>query len=101
MAEKNIKSRIIHKHDIEANWLKAVNFIPKQGELIIYDVDDMYPYSRMKIGDGISNVNSLPFANQNFENVQVTAVILEAADGRKFRLTVDIDGSLDTEEVEG
>ena len=38
MSEKTLNNiRIVHKHDIEANWLKAENFIPKQGEIIIYD----------------------------------------------------------------
>ena len=63
MAEKNIKARIVHKHDSELNWLKAVNFVPMQGELVIYDPDDMCFYSRFKIGDGITNVNDLPFAD--------------------------------------
>lgn len=27
--EKNMSTRIIHKHDTEANWNKATNFIPK------------------------------------------------------------------------
>ena len=62
MAEKNIKTRIIHKHDTEENWNKATNFIPKQGELIVYDNDSIYDYERFKIGDGITNVNDLPFA---------------------------------------
>lgn len=61
--EKKIKTRIINKHDIENNWLKAINFIPKSGELIIYDPDDTYEYPRVKIGDGINNVNTLPFIN--------------------------------------
>ena len=59
--EKNINSRIINKHDAEANWNKATNFIPKQGELIIYDIDDNYNYERFKIGDGKTIVSSLPF----------------------------------------
>lgn len=59
--EKNINSRIINKHDTEANWNKAINFIPKQGELIIYDIDDNYNYERFKIGDGKTIVSSLPF----------------------------------------
>ena len=62
MAEKKIKSRITHKHDIEENWLKATNFTPKQGEIIIYDIDENNETIRMKIGDGTTNVNSLPFA---------------------------------------
>lgn len=64
MAEKNFKSRIVHKHDTAANWNKATNFIPKQGEIIIYDKDSTYSYERFKIGDGITNVNSLPFADE-------------------------------------
>lgn len=61
MSEKTIKSRIVHKHDLESNWLLAVNFIPKQGELIIYDIDDTHAHERIKIGDGVSNVTALPF----------------------------------------
>ena len=59
--EKHINSRIQHKHDIEANWKKATTFIPKQGELIIYDIDGNFGYERVKIGDGITNVSTLPF----------------------------------------
>ena len=62
MAEKNFNARIVHKHDTEENWNKAINFIPKQGELIIYDKDSIYDYERIKIGDGVTNVNVLPFA---------------------------------------
>ena len=59
--EKNMNTRIQHKHDIEVNWEKAINFIPKKGELIVYDPDENYNYSRVKIGDGISTANELPF----------------------------------------
>lgn len=63
MASNNI--RIIHKHDIEENWKKAVNFIPKKGEFIIYDIDNNYDYPRLKIGDGETIVSDLPFINDN------------------------------------
>ena len=59
--EKQIKARLQQKHDIEANWNLAPNFVPKQGELIVYDPDENYNYSRVKIGDGISTANELPF----------------------------------------
>ena len=62
MSEKTFNTRIIHKHDVEENWLKATNFTPKQGEIIIYDIDENYPYERFKIGDGQTNINSLPFS---------------------------------------
>ena len=66
MIEKEIKSRLVHKHDTEENWLKATNFIPKAGELIVYDVDDKYTYPRFKIGDGINAVSNLPFNIKDF-----------------------------------
>ena len=56
--------RIIHKHETEANWNKAINFVPQQGELIIYDIDENYDYERFKIGDGQTNVINLPFGNK-------------------------------------
>ena len=62
MAEKTLNSRIILKHDTEANWLKATNFKPIAGEVIIYDVDENYSYPRIKIGDGNTLINELPFA---------------------------------------
>ena len=68
MAEKTLNARIIHKHDTEANWLKAVNFIPKQGEMIVYDIDDNYDYERIKIGDGATLVSSLPFVVDTITN---------------------------------
>jgi hypothetical protein len=63
MSEKTFKTRIIHKHDTEANWILATGFTPKQGELIIYDPDATHPIPRMKIGDGATNVNALPFVS--------------------------------------
>lgn len=58
------------KHDlpkIEAaqNWEKAKNFVPKKSQIIIYDgikENDVYIQPpRIKIGDGITKVNDLPF----------------------------------------
>ena len=53
---KEFFTRIQHKHDIETNWIKAVNFIPLAGEIIIYDKDENYFYERMKIGDGLTKI---------------------------------------------
>lgn len=67
--QNEIKGRFSQKHDIEANWIKAGNaenpFIPWGAELIIYDPDENYNYARFKIGDGVTNVNDLPFVNKN------------------------------------
>ena len=54
----NIKS--ISFHGTEAEW-NASSYIPKAGEIIIYDADANNPV-RHKIGDGTTNVNALPFA---------------------------------------
>lgn len=64
MAEKQINGRIIQKHDSEANWKKATNFIPKAGEIIIYDTDETHNYCRIKIGDGSTLINNLPFSTE-------------------------------------
>ena len=71
MSENNIKSRIQLKNDTEANWLKAVNFTPKAGEIIVYNVDDTHDRQRIKIGDGEKNINDLPFLEK--EIAQATA----------------------------
>lgn len=66
-AEKKITSRIQQKHDTAANWANATTFIPKKGEIVIYDAE--YNTSgvqtqavRFKIGDGSRTINNLPFA---------------------------------------
>lgn len=85
MSEKTLKTRIIHKHDTEANWLKATGFIPKQGELIVYDVDDTHTYERFKIGDGKTLVSELPFADTTYsEATTTTAGLMSAADKEKL-----------------
>ena len=72
MAEKTLNTRIQQKHDIEANWLKAVNFIPKVGEVIVYDIDETHTTPRMKIGDGVKNVNELEFIGGTSDIVAIT-----------------------------
>lgn len=49
------------KADIEANWLKAKNFIPASNEIIIYEPDNKIDFYRVKIGDGVRNVTDLEF----------------------------------------
>ena len=71
--EKKINSRIQQKHDVAANWAKATTFIPKKGEIVIYDAE--YNTSgvqtqavRFKIGDGSRTINNLPFALIDYDN---------------------------------
>lgn len=65
MIEKNMKSRHVQKHATESEWLKANIFIPKQAEIIVYDVDENHTYERFKIGDGVTLLADLPFSNEN------------------------------------
>lgn len=50
----------ILKNDTTKNWEKAVNYIPKLNEIIIYE--DMDPVG-IKIGNGADRVSELKFAN--------------------------------------
>lgn len=104
MATNNtLNTRIIHKNDIEANWIKATGFTPWAGEIIIYRAEkegDALPkdstdqlirntyitYSRIKIGDGKTNVNDLPF---------VTDAVLDlVAQAQKFYAEDDGNGTV-------
>lgn len=61
MASNTIKTRIQLKNDTEANWDRAINFVPREGEVITYSADDTHPFSRLKVGDGSTTVFNLPF----------------------------------------
>lgn len=60
MGKNIVHARIQLKNDTEKNWNKS-NFIPLKGELIIYSTDETHPFSRIKIGDGVTNIIELPF----------------------------------------
>ena len=62
MASGTMNARVIHMHDVEKRWNFAINFVPKAGELIVYDADSTHNYVRFKIGDGVTTVPKLPFA---------------------------------------
>lgn len=60
---KKINVRTQHKIDTYENWSKAENFVPLKGELIIYTTDESgNEIVKLKIGDGKTKVNDLPFA---------------------------------------
>lgn len=70
-----MKERIQIKHDTAANWAKAINFIPLEGELILYDgILENGSYKeipRLKVGDGVHKLAELPFlqsASEQKEN---------------------------------
>ena len=52
------KTRIQQKHAPSTDWAKATNFTPLDGEIIIYT-----DLNKFKIGDGVTKVEALEFAN--------------------------------------
>ena len=62
MAQKNFMGRIALKRDVEAIWHGvAQNFVPLDGEMILYKPDSGHNYYRYKIGDGTTTIVNLPF----------------------------------------
>ena len=89
---KEFFTRIQHKHDIEANWIKAVNFIPLNGEIIVYDKDSEHDSARIKIGDGTTKINELPFIQEASDIDAVTIDIDDAAEGTAIGVNADTFG---------
>ena len=58
----NIKA--IPFHGTAAEW-ESNDYIPKDGEIVIYDIDENYAYKRIKIGDGENTVAVLPFLDED------------------------------------
>ena len=68
------KGRFQQKCDTTENWNKAGQhgFVPKKGEIIIYqDFNGNVPLTpKFKSGDGITNINNLPFSAVGIEQGQ-------------------------------
>lgn len=56
---KAVKGRLLQKIDTSDNWSKATSFVPLKGEICIYADEGEAP--KIKIGDGATNINDLPF----------------------------------------
>ena len=54
----NIKA--IPFHGTAAEW-ENNDYVPKDGEIIIYDIDENYNYTRVKVGDGNNTAINLSF----------------------------------------
>ena len=63
-------ARFCPKGDIEANWNKAVGFVPLKKEIIEYLPDENYPTVRFKVGDGVTTVQDLPFASADDKEIK-------------------------------
>jgi len=54
------KNNATIKVDSEVNWNKAINYIPDQFTIIVYEYDNGNP-PKIKMGDGVHKVSELPF----------------------------------------
>ena len=69
MSIKTINTVVIFKNKTQEEWGKITTFIPQEGEIIIYNIDEKNHFPRLKIGDGITNVNNLPFFQGILPNI--------------------------------
>ena len=106
IANNTIKTRIQLKSDTEANWNKAGpkegsnGFVPLSGELIVYTPDATHPFSRLKVGDGSTNVVALPFIDSGTLNGNETEIVKAAQKtnfpviGSEDKLYVDLSTNI-------
>ena len=70
--DKVVNVRIQNKHDSAANWELHSSFVPKAGEVIIYDGS----IPQIKIGDGQTSVANLKFIDANhYTKSEIDAMI--------------------------
>lgn len=62
--------KITIKQDSTENWSKAKNFIPKEGEILMYDE------AKLKIGDGKTKINDLPFSTQKYKYIYLDDTLI-------------------------
>lgn len=81
--KKTMKGKIVFKHETEANWAQS-NYVPDNGEMVIYDIDSSHNYKRVKYGDGETKVKDLPFGGATFDDsVKIKGDLTITAGGEK------------------
>lgn len=101
---KTLNTRLQQRHDIPANWEKS-KIIPLAGEIIVYDdryIDSNHnvvvvaPMIRYKIGDGVTPVNALPFADtaKLANEVQEIYKRLEGLEEKGTSTLTPVDGTI-------
>ena len=73
--EKTLRTRIQNRHAPESYWVSNSTFVPRAGELIVYDVDSTHTEPRLKFGDGTTKIANLPFLTAD-----IIAKLAEKAD---------------------
>ena len=83
-------SQIIMKNGSEETWNLVEDFIPRQGEIIIYNADNLYPKPRIKIGNGVDLPRNLPFIMSSEGSIDLDNIIANRVKGK---LTFGSDGA--------
>ena len=108
MSKKTFNTRIQSLHDVEENW-SGKDFTPFDGEIVVYSSDETHASPRLKVGDGTSLIDNLPFAvdyNETIISLSVdgTTVTYIKGDGSVHSFETqdnDTTYSLGTDEVTG
>ena len=66
MEEKHFKVKVIHKCETAADWERS-SYVPSEGEIVTYKIDEQHNYERLKLGDGIHAVKDLPFVTDELD----------------------------------
>ena len=112
-----VQTRIQLKRDTKANWNTATGFIPLRGEVIIYEDFAQYEVEEygetvvknipnIKIGDGTTFVQDLPFVDKDLrdklmEHINNQDIHVTLGDKARWDNKVNIDDSkelIDSEE---
>ena len=76
-----IKEQSFIKKDTSENWNKAKNFIPKENEIIVYT---NFKPNGIKIGDGKTKINNLPFVNNTEYFIEEDILIINTKGGNEI-----------------
>lgn len=104
-----VQTRIQLKRDTKANWNTAAGFIPLRGEVIIYEDFAQYEVEEygetvvrnipnIKIGDGTTPVQDLPFVDKDLrdrlmEHINNQDIHVTLGDKARWDNKVNIDDS--------
>ena len=72
--EKFLKGRFQQKIDTKENWDKAKNFVPLEGEIIVYK-----DLKKIKIGDGVTVVDKLEFCAGGIDEKELENILNDYA----------------------
>ena len=86
MSDKVLKTRVKMKNDTPENWEKATNFSPLEGEVVVYN----YSVPKVKIGDGETLIENLPFITDECLQVDIT----DAEQGEAVLINADSLGGV-------